>query len=248
MSIFKKTKKFSMPDDGYLFTRLSKGLSFRVVEAYKTVRTNLQYTLSTSPDKFAIFTSYEPNAGKSITSANVAIALAQASNKVLLIDGDMRNASQNKIFKVPNTTGLSKLLSGFAKITDDGMIYKEVAPGLDLITAGPIPPNPSELLSSKAMGQLLDALRDNYDYILVDCPPVGLVTDALALLTHIKNIATIARQRQTTYSDLKKMLEMITSLDGRIIGAVLTDVHDKEKVYGHSYYARKNYYSYGYEK
>ncbi|MBQ4297516.1 MAG: CpsD/CapB family tyrosine-protein kinase, partial [Clostridia bacterium] len=160
-------------------TEEERTANFYITESYKTIRTNLQFALSATEDKkVTIVTSYEPNAGKSITTANVAITMAQTGAHVLLIDGDMRNASQHKIFSVTNTNGLSKLLSGLSK-PDDTSFFRNVRANLDLLPAGPTPPNPSELLCSKNMKKLLDALREAYDYIFIDCPPVGVISDAL---------------------------------------------------------------------
>ena len=150
--------------------------AFHIQESYKTIRTNLMFSLVSSHT--VLFTSYEPNAGKSISIANVASSMAQTGARVLLIDADMRNASQHRIFRVQNSNGLSNILGGITQSYDD-VIMKDVAENLDLFTAGPIPPNPSELLGSEKMGTILAELGERYNYIFVDAPPIGSVSDTL---------------------------------------------------------------------
>ena len=217
---------------------------FFISEAYKTIRTNLLFTLSASEDNVTLITSYEPNAGKSITTANIAITMAQTGARVLLIDADMRNASQHRVFNIPNTDGLSKLLSGISK-PEDSIFRKDIRPNLDLLTAGPTPPNPSELLGSKNMGKLLDALRKVYDYIFIDCPPIGIVSDALSLLSHTKNVSMIVRQRQTRYDEVRRVAESITALNGKILGVIVTDVAEDTSLFAGKYGRYSRYGRYG---
>ena len=129
-----------------LNTNVTKSGTFQIVEAYKIIRTGLLFALSTAQEKSIVCTSAEPGAGKSATCSNVAITMAQTGAKVILIDADMRKPTQHKIFRVNNAQGLSKLLSGLAAMKDT--IQRDGLTNLDLITSGPIPPNPSELLGS----------------------------------------------------------------------------------------------------
>ncbi len=210
--------------------------AFQIQEAYKTVRTNLLFALASSHQ--VLFTSYEPNAGKSVSIANIATSMAQTGAKVLLIDADMRNSSQHRIFRVQNTNGLSKVLSGMIESVES-TITKNVAANLDLLTAGPIPPNPSELLGSDRMRALLASTSEKYDYIFIDAPPVGSVSDTLSLYAHIKNTVIVARERQSKYRELKKLTESITALDANICGIIVTDVSSKGKHVDRAY-AKKN--------
>ena len=204
----------------------AKENAFKVQEAYKVIRTNLLFSLTDS--HIALFTSYEPNAGKSVSVANVAMTMAQTGKRVILIDADMRNASQNRIFKVPNPNGLSKVLSGICEYSDS-VLQKNIYPNLDLLTAGPIPPNPSELLGSKRMEQLLKTLEQQYDYVFIDTPPVGVVSDTLSLYSYIKNTVIIAREKQSRYDHLKQLIDQTTALGAKICGIVVTDVETKSK-------------------
>ncbi len=219
--------------------------NFYITESYKTIRTNLQFSLAAAEDKkVTAITSYEPNAGKSITTANMAITMAQTGAHVLLIDGDMRNASQHKIFGVTNTNGLSKLLSGLSR-PDDTSFFRGVRPNLDLLPAGPTPPNPSELLCSKNMKKLLDALREAYDFIFVDCPPVGVISDTLSLLSNAPNVLIVVRQRQTRHDDIKRSIEKIRAVGGMLLGVVITDVSDSDSPFGGRYGRYGKYGKYG---
>lgn len=217
---------------------------FFITEAYKTIRTNLQFTIATSGDNVAMITSFEPNAGKSITAANISITTAQMGDKVLLIDADIRNASQHKVFGVHNKDGLTTLLSGLSK-SEDAVLHKNIRPNLDLLTAGPMPPNLSELLCSKNMKALLEKYRGEYNYIFIDCPPIGVVSDALSLLNHTKNIALIVRQDQTRHSDIRHSISSIKALDGNLLGVIITDVANEGALFSGKYGRYNRYNKYG---
>ncbi len=203
-----------------------KESTFKIQEAFKTARTNLMFSLANSHQ--VLFTSYEPNAGKSVSIANIAVSMAQTGTRVILIDADMRNASQHRIFKIANANGLSKLLGGFSNLDSD-VLNKDVAPNLDIICAGPIPPNPSELLGSDRMKNLLDTLSAQYDYIFIDTPPIGIVSDTLSLYTHLKNTVIIAREGQSRYDHINTLTEQISALGAKICGLLITDVSSKNK-------------------
>ncbi|NLK40350.1 MAG: CpsD/CapB family tyrosine-protein kinase [Clostridiales bacterium] len=220
-----------------MHTQLSKQRAFQISEAYKTIRANLLFAISPFQNKAMLVASAEPNAGKSITSANIAITIAQTGAKVLLIDADMRNPSQHKIFRVNNNNGLSKIISGLSSFDSDSY-YEEVSPSLDLITSGPTPPNPSELLVSANMQALIDHVSSIYDYIIIDTPPISVVADALVLLSKIPPTLIIARQRQTNYDDLNQTIHAIKRLNGHLLGIVITDMQDipKRKNVHYSHY------------
>ena len=215
------------------------GRNFAIVESYKSLRTNLQFALSVK-DKVLIVTSAEANAGKSTTISNVAVAMAQAGSKVLLIDADMRQPTQHKVFKRTNHLGLSNILSAFCTLQE--ALQEEVLPNLDLITAGVIPPNPSELLVSRAMTELLEQVKDVYDYVFIDTPPVCVVSDAMTLLDRVSNVLLVVRQKQTTYADFDAATELITQNGGNVIGSVITNVHERDRMYGD--YDRRRGYGY----
>lgn len=224
-----------------LNTNVTKSGTFQIVEAYKIIRTGLLFALSTAQEKSIVCTSAEPGAGKSTICSNVAITMAQTGAKVILIDADMRKPTQHKIFRVNNAQGLSKLLSGLAAMKDT--IQRDVVTNLDLITSGPIPPNPSELLGSENMLNLLNRLSEEYDYIFIDTPPVNVVSDAFMLAKKVAGVMLVARQKQTHYEELQKAVESIRALEANVLGVVITDVSEQNKPYG----AYKSYKAYDYE-
>ncbi|MEG2597339.1 MAG: CpsD/CapB family tyrosine-protein kinase, partial [Oscillospiraceae bacterium] len=174
---------------------------------------------------------------------NLAITMAQTGAKVILLDADLRKPVQHKIFQKTNTIGISELLSGFAQMNE--VMHENVVENLDLITSGAIPPNPSELLGSNNMAQLLDALHEHYDYIFIDTPPINVVADALLLSGKTAGTLLVARQLRTTYDELKKAIESIQQVNGNILGSVITDVKEHDKPYS-NYRKYKTYdYQYG---
>ena len=229
--MIKKSKSFSSNRNDEL-----KENAFQIQEAYKTIRTNLMFSLASSHT--VLFTSYEPNAGKSVSIANVASSMAQTGARVLLIDADMRNASQHRIFRVQNSNGLSNVLGGISSLSDN-IIIKDVADNLDLLSAGPIPPNPSELLGSERMGALLSQLGREYSYIFVDAPPVGAVSDTLSLYAHFKNTVIVARERQSKYRELQRLIDQIKALGANVCGFIVTNVTPTSKR-ADRIYAKKN--------
>lgn len=192
---------------------------FHIVEAYKLVRTNLLFALATQKSKGIVVSSALPGEGKSTTCMNLGITLAQTGAKVLLMDGDLRKPSLHKLFSLPNHGGFSNLLVGFKKLED--VIHPKVEPGLDLLTSGTLPPNPSELLGSTAMQLLLEELSQRYDYILMDSPPVNVVADAVILSHLAAGILLVARQNYCTYRAFEKAVYNIQLVKGNILGVIL---------------------------
>ena len=222
---------------------LTSKTPFQIVEAYKAIRANLLFMLSTAAEKAVVVTSAEPSAGKSTTCSNLAITMAQTGAKVVIVDADMRKPDLHKIFRVSNNNGLSKLLSGLIKPED--CINKSIMPNLDLINAGPIPPNPSELLGSERMAGLLQTLSASYDYIFLDAPPINVVADSLMFLDKTAGAILVARQKQTHYDELQKAAESIRNLHSSVLGVVITDVSETNKPY--AMYKSYKYKSYDYE-
>lgn len=212
--------------------------TFQIVEAYKTIRTNLLFALAPSDNKIITISSAEPNAGKSTVSCNLAITMAQTGAKVLLIDADLRKPSQHKTFRVKKTYGLSRLLSGQSELEE--CLCREVARGLDLIPSGSLPPNPSELLSSDAMRDLLDRLSVQYDYIFIDTPPLVVVADSLVLSNLTAGTVLITRQGQTTYEELQDAVDSIKNVEGTLLGVVISDMRENPRTYGR--YEKFHYY------
>lgn len=212
--------------------------TFQIVEAYKTVRTNLLFALAPHKRKIVLFSSAEPNAGKTTASSNVAITMAQLGVKVLLIDADLRKPSQHKTFRVKKTNGLSRILSG--ELTFEECVCREVARGMDLLPSGSLPPNPSELLGSEKMDALLDEVSAKYDYVFIDTPPLCVVSDSLVLCEKAAGTVLITRQGQTTYEELRRAVNNIQDVQGTLLGVVISDMKDAHRPYGR--YERYKYY------
>ena len=220
---------------------IDKDIPFNVSEGYKSIRTNIMFSLGTSDKNVIAISSPNPSEGKSTASANIAIAFAQTSSKVLLIDADMRKPVQHKSFRLSNTQGLSTLIVNMSSIEDS--IKKNVVENLDVITSGPTPPNPSELLSSSRYVKLLDKLSKMYDYIIIDTPPVNVVSDAMVMSNSVSGILLVVKYGSTTFSDISESLKQVELANANLLGFVLNDVQSSNSVY---YYKHKSgYYRYG---
>ena len=221
-----------------------KDAPFHIIESYKSIRTNLSFALSTVEKKIFAVSSANPGEGKSTTSANIAIAIAQSGSHVLLIDADMRRSVQHKIFELVNKKGLSTAVSKMH--TPDECIQKNVMENLDVMTAGPIPPNPSELLASDAMEQMLRDLSEKYDVILIDTPPINVVTDAMELAKNISGIVLVVRYGRTTDEDIDNVFDRVKLANMNLLGFILNGVKSKHAGYYSKYSKGKYYYKKGY--
>ena len=211
-----------------------------VAEAFRSLRTNLHFTAINKEKKIMLFTSTFPREGKSTITANEAVVIAQTGARVLIIDCDLRRSSLHEKFGHSKTPGLSEILTG--DITFEKAKHKTGSHGLDLISAGTTPPNPSELLGSEAMRQLLLTQRENYDYIIIDAPPVLAVTDA-PILTMISDIVILIMEAgRVPIKAAQHMRETLTALQASVAGLVINDKTGKGESYG--YYGGR-YYRYG---
>ncbi len=221
-------------------TLLDKEFPFYIVESYKAMRTNIVFSLSTSEKKIFAVSSADPGEGKSTTSSNIAIALAQADHKVLLIDADMRKPVQHKIFKVKNKNGLSSVIGKM--VTAQQCIHKDVVKNLDLLSAGPKPPNPSELLASEQAEKMMNELSEKYDYIVVDTPPVNVVSDAMGISKSLAGIFLVLKYGETTFDTTEKAMKKIQLADMNMLGFIVNDITGTH--HGGYYYRYKDKYGY----
>ncbi|MCC3664664.1 polysaccharide biosynthesis tyrosine autokinase [Staphylococcus haemolyticus] len=203
-------------------------------EKFRGIRSNIMFSSANNEIKSIIVTSEKPAAGKSIVSANIAVTYAQAGYKTLIIDGDMRKPTQQYNFETANYDGLSNLIIG--KSDFDKAISSTRVENLDLLTSGPVPPNPSELIASNRFKNIYSQLMDMYDFILIDTPPVTSVTDAQVFLQIVKDCVMIIDTEKNNKNEIKKAKQLIEQADGHIIGAVLNKTaNDKSSNY-YNYY------------
>lgn len=187
-------------------------------ESYRVLRTNIQYSSIDKKIERILVTSSEPGEGKSTTSGNLALTFAQDEKKVLLIDCDLRKPSIHKKFKISNNLGLSNVILDKSKLSKALVKRSEY---LDILPSGKVPPNPSELLGSKALEELLDELDDVYDVIILDTPPLHAVTDAQILSTKVDGVLLVVRAEKTKKDSVIAAKESLKKVNANILGAVL---------------------------
>lgn len=217
-----------------------KTFPFAAKEAYNSLRTNLLYALSPTNGKIVAVTSSNAGEGKSTVSINLALTMATAKVKILLIDADLRRPSIHKKLKLDNSTGLSRFIVGFETMSD--ALKREVFPNLDVMTSGPVPPNPSELLGSENMRIFLQKAGDYYDYIIIDTPPVNIVTDVAVMADCISGVLLVTSYGNTTFEDVKKSNITLEKVNAKLLGMVVAGVENKKSIYkkdSSSYYTSK---------
>lgn len=202
-------------------------------EAYRSLRTNIQYSSFDKEIKVILVTSSNPGEGKTTTVGNLALSLAQDNKKVLIIDCDLRKPVMHKHFKISNEKGLSEVLLGKEEISSTLYRYSD---NLDILTTGKIPPNPSEMLDSHLMQRLLEELRERYDYVVLDTAPIQAVTDGKILATKADGTILVVRAEVTKGESVAQTIKDLKNVNAKIIGTILNDVDTK----------RKNYYCYYY--
>lgn len=210
-----------------------------VAECTRTIRTNLMFMSPDRPARFLVITSSSPREGKSTTAINLAIVHAQSGKRTLIVDTDMRRPRLHKSFGVANDVGISSYIVGEASL--DRAIQKSAVEGLDLMTCGPIPPNPAELLHTEAFEHLLEELRGRYDRVIFDSPPVTAVTDSLVLASMMDGVVLVVHANITTIHAAQVARRRIEDVGGKIFGAVLNDV-DLDDRRTSEYYQQYYYY------
>ena len=201
-------------------------------EAYRSLKTNIQYSSFDKEYKTIVVTSANPWEGKSTTAGNLALTLAEGEAKVLLVDCDMRKPSMHKKFRVTNTYGISDVLLQKQKVMDVAHMYNK---NLSIITAGKIPPNPAEMLASKAMTLFLKEMKEHFDYIVLDTPPVQAVADAQILSTKVDGTLVVVRAGVTKKDDVHNSVASLKKVNANIIGTVLHAVDNSKNKYYYYY-------------
>ncbi len=205
-------------------------------EAYRTLRTNIQYSSFDKEVRVIVVTSSEAGEGKSTTAGNLAISFSQAQKKTVMIDCDLRKPSLHKKFRISNMVGLSDLLKGRESLKEAVHKYNDY---LDILTSGKVPPNPAEMLGSRSMENLLEKLKEEYDIIIIDSAPLQAVTDAQILSRKADGTIIVVRAEKTKRDSVIQAKELLKKVDANILGIVLNGVENIRKKY---------YYYYGTEE
>ena len=206
-----------------------------VSEQFRTVRTNIEFAgAALDRCQVVMFTSSAMSEGKSTVSANVAVTWAQAGKKVLLIDADLRRPTIHATFRTLNIDGVTTILIG--KDEAGAVVEETFVDNLSVITSGPIPPNPSELLKSKRMANLLNWARENYDIIVLDTPPVLAVSDVQVLVPKTDGVVVVANMGKTLKGDLRRTVEVLKLANAKILGSVeRVKAKHGDRGYGYGY-------------
>ena len=203
-------------------------------EAYRTLRTNIEYSSFDKKVKSVLITSSGPGEGKTTTASNLAVVMAQGGKKTILIDCDQRKPTIHKMFKISNSIGLSNMLVGESEMEIG--IEKTEVPNLYVLSSGIKPPNPAELLGSEKMKNFVEELKKTYDFIILDTPPIIMVTDAQILAQYTDGCLLVISSREAERDSVIKAQGLLEKVNAKILGVVLNKVD----------YTKKGYYQYEY--
>lgn len=206
-----------------------------VAEAYRTLRTNMGFTELDRPCRTVLLTSPHPMEGKSTTAANLAVVMAQAGHKVLLVDCDLRKPLQHQVFNISNQIGLTNCLRKKTLLAE--ALHNTAVDNLTVMPSGPIPPNPSEVLSSEHTQGFWNSLKEHYDYVFIDSPPVLVVTDAAILAAQVDGVLLVVNSGQTRIDHAQEAKEQLTKASAHIMGVVLNQVKKVDRKYNYYYYS-----------
>lgn len=226
---------------------LDPTLKFRVEEAYKSARTNIMFSVMKKGCKTIVVTSSAPNEGKTTTTINLAITFAQADHKVLLIDGDLRKPKIHHYFSIPNAPGLTNYLgSSYGNSKDERIdintvIHATEYKNLAVMCSGSIPPNPAEILGSEAMQDFLDAISNSFDYIIIDTPPINVVSDALPVIKEADGVVMVVRSDYTTHPEVQRALAALEFIDAKILGFIVNFATASSSKVGYGKYGKYRY-------
>lgn len=208
-----------------------------VTEAYRTLLTNIEYSSVDKQIQMIAVTSSAPSEGKTTTATNLAVAYSETGKNVLLVDCDLRKPRLHKVFNTSNLIGLTSVLASKSSLNDT---VKPVKDGLSILTSGPIPPNPVELIRSNMMGQLINTLRDLFDVVIFDTPPVGLVTDAAIISSKLDGVVLVVASGKSQIEATLRAKENLQNVNANLLGAVVTMIPIDTRGY--------QYYTYGEEQ
>ncbi|GAA0104645.1 CpsD/CapB family tyrosine-protein kinase [Paraclostridium sordellii] len=210
-----------------------------ISEAYRTIRTNIEFSNLDKEIKTIVITSSQQNEGKSTVIANLAVSFAGMEDKrVLVVEGDLRNPTVHRMFNVSNSHGITEILTGQKSFEE--CVHRTEVQGLHVITCGKIPPNPSEMLASKKMKAFIKSLKDYYDYIFIDAPPIGIITDAGIVSTYTDGTMLIVASKEVDIDMVKIAKSRLEKVNANILGIVLNKFEESNSSY--------SYYNYYYEE
>lgn len=239
MKFFKKDKHLetSSMDQGVKMITVVEPSSVNT-EQFNTIRTNIEFSNADKQLKSFVMTSATASEGKSTVAANLAVSFARQEKKVLLVDADLRRPTINATFKIANPVGLTNFLTEHSVSAND-IFYKTSIDNLYVIPSGPIPPNPSELIGSKRMGNLIESLQEAFDIVIYDAPPILSVTDAQLLSTRVDGTILTVRQGKAEKEAVKQAVKLIKHVHGEIIGTIFNDIKGSEDSY-YGYYGKQD--------
>ena len=227
-------------EDGNLPVAAEKPRS-PVAEAYRSLRTNIQFASVDYPVRSILVTSTSPEEGKTTIASNLGVVLAQGGREVVLIDADLRRPKLHTAMNLPNRRGLTSLFVQ-QNVHLDGVINPTKLTGLSVITSGNLPPNPAELLASERMYNILAALKTEKDLVVLDTPPIMAVTDAVVLSRHVDGVIIVIKPGVTKLGSAQQTVEQLKRINANLLGVVLNDVQLKRSRYAHYYYTNGYYY------
>jgi len=212
-----------------------------ISEAFRSLRTNLQFAGVETPIRTLLVTSASPSDGKTTIAANLASVIAQGGRNVVIVDADLRRPRVHKMFQLSNRVGLT---DQFIRTQDrfDGSLKSTEIPNLHAITSGNLPPNPSELLSSGRMSEILNLLHDQFNTVIIDSPPTLLVTDAMVLAQRVDGVLLVVKPSVTKWSALRQSIEQLQHVKANLLGIVVNDINiGRSRYYYYRGYYRQKY-------
>lgn len=204
-----------------------------IVEGYRTLRINIQFASSTQVTRTLLVTSTGPSEGKTITSANLAIMMAKDQKNTVYVDTDLRKPRAHFTFDLPNIRGVSTYLKGESSLKE--IVQDSGVPNLSVITCGPIPPNPTELLGLNRIDLLIEELLQRFDFVIFDSPPM-MIADAVVLATKVDGCIVVIDSQKTKRESAGKAIEQLKNVNGNILGVVLNNkkIRNKEEYYSYT--------------
>lgn len=187
-------------------------------ECFRTIRTNVKYTTVDKDKKVILFTSCQQGDGKSTMAANLAFSIKEDNKKVIIVDCDLRRPTIHKVFNLSNKEGITSYLIGEKNLEEVIVNYLE---GIDVLPCGDIPPNPAELIATEKLENMINILREKYDYVIIDTTPLGIVADSQILATKVDGVVLVARYEKTKKDDLVDCKNMVDKVGAKVIGVIM---------------------------